>query len=106
MDDVFRSGPAAQPVFQGFHALPADHQLADDNPAHFFVPGRKAVLFPYDDFLAHVHETSGQITRVRGPQRCVCQGFPAAVAAQEELQHRQAFTEVCAHGQLNALSGW
>ena len=40
-----------------------------------------------EHFLADIHKAACQITGVRSTQRGVRQGFPAAVRAQEELQH-------------------
>src|SRR6202012_5084149 len=51
------------------------------------------VGLPDDDILAHVDQTTGQVTRVGGAQCSVRQTLPRAVGVDEVLQHRQAFTE-------------
>src|SRR5690606_2225646 len=47
-----------------------------------------------DDVLRDVHQTTGQVTRVGGPQRGVRQTLARTVRGDEVLRHRQALTEV------------
>ena len=49
-----------------------------------------AVLFADDDILRHVHQTTGQVTRVGGTQRGVSQTLTGTVRGDEVFQHRQA----------------
>jgi hypothetical protein len=51
-----------------------------------------AVLFADDDVLRHVHQTTGQVTRVGGTQRGVGQTLTGTVRRDEVFQHRQALT--------------
>ena len=47
----------------------------------------------HDDVLAHVHQTTGQVTRVGGTKSGVRQTLSGAVGIDEVLQHREALTE-------------
>ena len=57
------------------------------------------VQFGHDHILGHVHQTPGQITRIRGAQRGVGQTLARAVRAQEVFQSGQPLAEVGADGQ-------
>ena len=52
-----------------------------------------AVGLANDDVLRHVHQTTGQVTRVGGTKSGVRQTLSGAVGVDEVLQHRQALTE-------------
>src|SRR5699024_2607732 len=47
-----------------------------------------------DDVLGDVHETTGEVAGVRGPQRRVGQALPRTVGGDEVLEHRQALAVV------------
>ena len=53
-----------------------------------------AVLLADDDVLRDVHQTTGQVARVGGPQRGVGQTLAGTVRGDEVLQHGQALAEV------------
>jgi len=53
-----------------------------------------AVVFTHDDVLRHVHQTSGQVTRVGGTQRGVGQALTGTVRCDEVLENRQALAVV------------
>ena len=53
-----------------------------------------AVVLADDDVLRHVHQTTGQVARVRRTQRGVGQTLAGTVGGDEVLQHRQALAEV------------
>ena len=48
-----------------------------------------------NQILRHVDESTGQVTRVGGLERCISQPFSSTVRRNEVLHHRQTFTEVC-----------
>src|ERR1019366_6108022 len=55
---------------------------------------RAAIVFADDHVLRHVHQTPGQIARIRGLESGIGQALAGAVGGDEVLQHRQAFAEV------------
>src|SRR6185437_2393739 len=55
---------------------------------------RPAVLFGDRDVLRHIHQTPGEIPRVRRLQGRVGQAFPGAVGRDEVLEHGEALAEV------------
>ncbi len=51
--------------------------------------GRAAVVLADDDVLRDVHQTTGQVARVGGPERGVGQTLAGTVRRDEVLGHRQ-----------------
>ena len=57
--------PAQQPVAQGLHHVVAIQDGGDGHALGAFAPALAAVLLPDDHVLRYVHQTAGQIARVR-----------------------------------------
>ena len=55
---------------------------------------RAAIVFADDHVLRHVHQTAGQVARVRRLESGIGQSLARAVGGDEVLQHGQAFAEV------------
>ena len=66
--------------------------LVRHSDRHGEAAGGAAVLFAHDDVLGDVHQTTGQVARVRGLQRGVRQALTGTVGRDEVLQHGQALT--------------
>ena len=62
-------------------------QVDDDAPLG------TAVVLAHDHVLRHVHQTTGQVTRVGGAKRGVGQTLTGTVGVDEVLQHRQPLAE-------------
>ena len=73
-------------------ARPA-HRRARSATVHRDAALGAAVLLADDDVLRHVHQTTGQVTRVGGTQRGVGETLAGTVGGDEVLQHRQALAE-------------
>ena len=64
-----------------------------------------AVVFPYDNVLRHIDQTTGQITGVCRTQCGISQAFTGAVAGDKVFQNGQAFTEVRLYRTVNDTTG-
>ena len=71
-----------------------DHFTAFDQRLHDQAVGGAAIVFGHHQILRHVHQTTRQVTGVRGLQRGIGQALTCAVRGDEVLQHVQAFAEV------------
>ena len=91
---------AFQALGKGLNDLPVLADLPDRDAL-----GGAAVVLPDDDLLGHVHQTAGQVARVRRPQGGIRQALPGASGGDKVLQHRQAFPEVGLDGDLNGPAG-
>ena len=105
MHHILGGHAAHQTVFQTLNDLIVDADFLQRNAADLLAPGFETILLADDDFLRHVHQTAGQVTRVSGTQSGISQRLTAAMRGQEELQHLQTFTEVRANGQFQRAAG-
>ena len=64
-----------------------------------------AVYFPDNQLLGHIHQTSGEISRVCSTQGRIGQTLAGAVGRHEILQYVQTLTEIGLDGKLNGVSG-
>ena len=78
-----------------------NHFTAFDDGAHQVTVVGSAVQLGHDQVLGHVHQTAGQVTRVRCFQGRICQAFTCTVGRDEVLQHVQAFAEVRSDRRFN-----
>ena len=71
-----------------------DDLTALDQRTHGHTVAGAAVVLGHHQILRHVHQTTGQITRVGGLQRGVGQTLTSTVGGDEVLQNVQTFAEV------------
>ena len=69
-----------------------DQLVAVADFVYFQTIGCTAVLFPDDNILRNVNQTTGQITRVGGTQRSIGQTLTGTTGGDEVFQNVQAFT--------------
>ena len=67
--------------------------------------GCAAVLFPDDDILRNVYQTTGQITRVGGTQCRICQTLTGATGGDEVFQDIQTLTIVGTNRHFDGRTG-
>ena len=58
-------------------------------------------MLGHHEILGHVHQTTGEVTRVCRLQRRIREALPSPVGGDEVLVHGQAFPEVCRDRGLN-----
>ena len=94
--DIFRYGTTQNAILQGNHHFTAlNDGLAQD------ALGSAAVIFSNDQVLTDVDQTTGQITRVRGLERCISQALACAVGRNKVFVDVQSFAEVSRDRSLN-----
>src|SRR5262249_21971867 len=75
-----------------------------DDRARLDAVERAAIGLRDDDVLRHVHETAGQVARVRRLQRSVREALARAVRRDEVVLHLEAFAEVRGDRRLDDLA--
>src|SRR5690554_3869230 len=71
---------------------------------NFYTPECAAVFFGNDNILGHIHQSSGQITRVSSFQGGIGQPFTGTVGRNKVFQNGQSFSEVRYNWVFNNLT--
>ena len=89
MDNWFTNGSAFNAITNAFHDFIVLTQWG-----HCQGTKGMAIVLSNDDILSHVHQTTGQVTRICCLQCCVSQTFTRTVGRDEVLQDAQSFLKV------------
>ena len=101
LEQILCGNPAQQTLGQRQHNLAVIHRCFSSNG--FF---GSTIIHADNAILRHIHQTTGQITRVGGFQCRIGQTFARAVGRVEVFKNRQTFFKVRDNRRLDDIAVW